>query len=77
MRPTLRVVLVHDWLTGMRGGEKVLEVAVPALADGRRFTRFCTSPAPSAAAIENRPIGTSFLQMLPRRPSATIATRCR
>src|ERR1700730_4506527 len=22
----LRVVLVHDWLTGMRGGEKVLEV---------------------------------------------------
>ncbi len=21
----LRVVLVHDWLTGMRGGEKVLE----------------------------------------------------
>ena len=21
-----RVVLVHDWLTGMRGGEKVLEV---------------------------------------------------
>ena len=23
---SLRVVLVHDWLTGMRGGEKVLEV---------------------------------------------------
>ncbi|MCS7045710.1 MAG: glycosyltransferase family 4 protein, partial [Gemmataceae bacterium] len=22
---SLRVVLVHDWLTGMRGGEKVLE----------------------------------------------------
>jgi hypothetical protein len=21
----LRVVLIHDWLTGMRGGEKVLE----------------------------------------------------
>ena len=21
-----RVALVHDWLTGMRGGEKVLEV---------------------------------------------------
>ena len=23
---TLRVALVHDWLTGMRGGEKCLEV---------------------------------------------------
>ena len=22
----MRVALVHDWLTGMRGGEKVLEV---------------------------------------------------
>ena len=28
-QPRRRVALVHDWLTGMRGGEKVLE----AIAD--------------------------------------------
>ena len=30
----LRVALVHDWLTGMRGGEKVLEVLFQALSAG-------------------------------------------
>ncbi len=41
MDADLRVVLIHDWLTGMRGGEKVLEsrcrrwpnVPLPALKD--------------------------------------------
>ena len=31
----MKIALVHDWLTGMRGGEKVLEVALRALP-GRR-----------------------------------------
>lgn len=26
VRNDLRVVMVHDWLTGQRGGEKVLDV---------------------------------------------------
>ena len=34
----LRVALVHDWLTGMRGGEKCLEVLCRAFPE-RRSTR--------------------------------------
>ena len=30
----MRVALVHDWLTGMRGGEKVLEAIAEAHAAG-------------------------------------------
>src|SRR5436309_3616306 len=32
------VVLVHDWLTGMRGGEKCLEVLARRWPDARLFT---------------------------------------
>ena len=45
----LRVVLVHDWLTGMRGGEKVLEVLCRRWPSARLFTlihkRGSVSPA--------------------------------
>jgi glycosyltransferase involved in cell wall biosynthesis len=33
-----RVVLVHDWLTGMRGGEKCLEAACRRWPDARLYT---------------------------------------
>src|SRR5450755_521509 len=60
-----RVALVHDWLTGMRGGEKVLEVLCRRWPDAPLYTllhrRGSVSPA-----IENRPIRTSVLQWLPR-----------
>lgn len=62
---SLRVVLVHDWLTGMRGGEKVLEVLCRRWPNAPLYTllhqRGSCSPI-----IENRPIVTSFLQKLPR-----------
>lgn len=35
---TPRVALVHDWLTGMRGGEKVLEVLCELHPDASLFT---------------------------------------
>ena len=40
----LRVVLVHDWLTGMRGGEKVLEIfcrLFPAVKPTKRNAPAC------------------------------------
>jgi glycosyltransferase involved in cell wall biosynthesis len=59
-----RVVLVHDWLTGMRGGEKCLEVLCRRWPDAPLFTllhkRGSVSPV-----IERRPIRTSFLDRLP------------
>ena len=36
----MRVALVHDWLTGMRGGEKVLEVLCELYPDADLFTLF-------------------------------------
>ncbi len=60
----MRLALVHDWLTGMRGGEKVLEVLCERFPDAELFTlvhvRGSVSPA-----IERRPIHTSFVQYLP------------
>lgn len=62
---SLRVLLVHDWLTGMRGGEKVLESLCRRWTGAPLYTlihkRGSCSPA-----IENRPIVTSVLQKLPR-----------
>ena len=59
-----KIVLVHDWLTGMRGGEKCLEVLCRQFPDAPLFTllhrRGSTSPA-----IERMRIQTSFLQHFP------------
>jgi glycosyltransferase involved in cell wall biosynthesis len=60
----MKVALVHDWLTGMRGGEKVLEVLCELFPDADLFTlvhnRGSVSPI-----IERHRITTSFIQRLP------------
>lgn len=62
---TRRVVLVHDWLTGMRGGEKVLESLCRLFPAADLLTlvhlRGTTSPR-----IEARRVRASFVQHLPR-----------
>jgi len=60
----VRIALVHDWLTGMRGGEKCLEVACDLLPDAPLFT-LIHKPGSVSAAIERRPIVTSPLQSIP------------
>src|SRR5204863_6496584 len=60
----LRVVLVHDWLTGMRGGEKVLEVLCRRWPEAPLYTLLHQYGSVSPA-IERRFVRTSFLQMLP------------
>lgn len=59
-----RVALVHDWLTGMRGGEKVLEVLCGLFPEAPIYTLFHV-PGSVSAAIERHPIHTSFLQRAP------------
>ena len=59
-----RVALVHDWLTGMRGGEKCLEVFCREWPDADLFTLVHT-PGRLAPAIERMTIRTSFLQRFP------------
>jgi glycosyltransferase involved in cell wall biosynthesis len=62
-----RVVLVHDWLTGMRGGEKCLEVLCRRWPDARLFT-LLHRPGSVSPAIERLRRRTSFLQRLPGIP---------
>jgi glycosyltransferase involved in cell wall biosynthesis len=59
-----RVALVHDWLTGMRGGEKVLELIGSLFPEAPIYTLF-HFPGSVSAAIESHPIHTSFLQRAP------------
>ncbi len=60
----MKLALVHDWLTGMRGGEKALEVLCERFPDAELFTlvhaRGSVSPT-----IERLPTHTSFVQHLP------------
>ena len=60
----LRVALVHDWLTGMRGGEKVLEVIASLFPRAPIFTLF-HFPGSVSQALESHPVHTSFLQRAP------------
>ena len=54
----------HDWLTGMRGGEKVLEALCEIYPDADIFTLFHARGSVSPA-IERHHISTSLVQALP------------
>ena len=60
----LRIALVHDWLTGMRGGEKCLEALCEIFPDAPIYTLLHVKGAMSPL-IESKTIYTSFLQRFP------------
>ena len=60
----LKVALIHDWLTGMRGGEKALEALCEMFPDAPLWT-LVHVPGSVSECIEARTIHTSFLQHLP------------
>ncbi len=60
----IRVALVHDWLTGQRGGEKVLEVLAEIFPAAPIYTLF-HFPGSQVDRLEARQIRTSFIQRLP------------
>ena len=61
----MRLALVHDWLTGMRGGEKALEVLCERFPDAELFTLVHVRGSVSPTIERMRP-HTSFVQRLPR-----------
>ena len=61
---SMRVALVHDWLTGMRGGERCLEVFCELFPHADLFTLLHV-PGSVSPTIEGRRIVTSFIQRLP------------
>lgn len=60
----LKVGLCHDWLTGMRGGERVLELLADAFPDAPLYT-LIHNPGSVSEKIESHPIHTSPLQRIP------------
>ena len=62
-----KAALVHDWLTGMRGGEKVLEACARILPQAPIYTLFHF--AGSVEPLESKSIRTSYLQ----RPARVVA----
>ncbi len=60
----MRVALVHDWLTGMRGGERVLVELCELFPEAPVFTLF-HQPGTVNRAIDSRNIRSSFLGHLP------------
>ena len=63
-KESLRVALVHDWLTGMRGGERCLEVFCELFPSADLYTLLHVRGTVSET-IERHPIRTSFVQQLP------------
>ena len=60
----MRVAIVHDWLTGMRGGELVLEALVELFPQSELFT-LLHDRGSASDLIESRPIHTSTIDRMP------------
>ena len=59
-----RVIMAHDWLTGMRGGERVLEVLCRSFPQASIYT-LIHNPAAVSDVINAHPVMTSWLQRVP------------
>jgi glycosyltransferase involved in cell wall biosynthesis len=60
----VRVALIHDWLTGLRGGEKALEVFCELFPAADLFT-LVHIPGTTSPTIERRMVKRSAIQWLP------------
>lgn len=60
----LKTVIVHDWLTGTRGGEKVLDAICRLVPDAPVLT-LVSRPEALTGALAGRPIRNSFVHYLP------------
>ena len=73
-KPYSRVALVHDWLTGMRGGEKALEAVCELYPNAELYTLLHKRKSVSSV-IENRSIHRSFIQYLPFSENLFLSSR--
>ncbi len=60
----IKVQLCHDWLSGMRGGERVLEILCDGFPDAPIYT-LLSNPAALSDSIARHTIHTSWLQRVP------------
>ncbi len=62
---TARVAFCHDWLTGMRGGERCLEVLCEGFPEAPIYTLFA-EPTTLSPLIRRHSIIPSWMQRIPR-----------
>jgi glycosyltransferase involved in cell wall biosynthesis len=62
----MKIALVHDWLTGMRGGEKCLEVLCELFPDAPIYT-LLHNKGTMSSVIESKIIIKSFIDRLPAK----------
>src|SRR5262249_37486176 len=84
-RLAVRVALVHDWLTGLRGGERVLDVLAGVWPDADLYTLFhvpgATTPRIDALRVHASPLepvpgwGRHYRKLLPLHPWAARRLR--
>jgi glycosyltransferase involved in cell wall biosynthesis len=60
----MKTAIVHDWLNGMRGGEKVLEALIELYPDATIYTLFCERVKLSSPIAASK-IVTSWLDRVP------------
>jgi len=60
----MKVAIIHDWLTGMRGGERCLEIFCELFPEADLYT-LLHIPGSVSPTIERMGIKTSFIQNLP------------
>ncbi len=60
----MKIAIVHFWLTGMRGGEKVLEEILRIYPDADLYTNVFV-PEQVSEIIKNRKVFTTFINKLP------------
>ncbi len=60
----MRVAIIHDWLTGMRGGERCLEIFCELFPEADLYT-LLHIPGSVSPTIGKMSIKTSFIQRLP------------
>jgi len=65
LRYSLRVAIIHYWLVGMRGGEKVVEALCELYPQADIFTHVY-NPHAVSDTINRHPVATTFIQSLPR-----------
>ncbi|MCO5142792.1 MAG: glycosyltransferase [Oligoflexia bacterium] len=64
----LRVAIVHDWLTGMRGGEAILDAICELYPEADLYTLLQTDYHMSDKILNGRMVKTSFLQKFMKLP---------
>ena len=66
--PGCKVAIIHYWLVGMRGGERVLERLLHLFPEADIFTHVY-DPAAVSDVIRRQQVRTTFIQKLPRATS--------